>query len=307
MLAAPPRFLLLSGGCESSDLLLLGGRSCWGIYGMSSRASGWISSIKRRKHSLPSPLAVQHLLQKASEQRPFRRNLLRLVEGGPCLCSLGQLFPRQVLTGSQQPGHITSPLSCLSTVTEASPCTLPMQSVASASPLAHHFWTSAFRTLFPHPVAPLSLCVLIFISEAVALIPNPYGPMERSPVLRGYGSDISHILGTLRAWQTPAVTLNMSHGQAEDISPPCQARQVSGYWVWFGDRSSAVTWAWCPLCSDGTSNCRASKAKPGLALLSFPGPKSLSTSVNKILTLASISALWMDLQAGGGRGLNRQW
>lgn len=170
-----------------------------------------------------------------------------MAEGGPCLCSLGQLFPRYTLTGSQQPGHITSPLSCLSTVAEASPCILPVQSVASASPLAHHFRTSAFRTLFPHPVAPLSLCVLIFISEAVALIPNPYGPMERSPVLRGYGSDISHILGTLpgsplRTWQTPAVTLNLSHGQAEDISPPCQARQVSGYCVWFGDRSSAVTW-----------------------------------------------------------------
>lgn len=71
--------------------------------------------------------------------------------------------------------------------------------------------------------APLSLCVLIFISEVVALIPNPYGPMERSPVLRGYGGDISHILGTLpesplHAWQMPAVTLNLSHGQAEDIS-----------------------------------------------------------------------------------------
>lgn len=72
--------------------------------------------------------------------------------------------------------------------------------------------------------APLSLCVLIFISEAVALIPNPDGPMERSPVLRGYSGDISHVLGTrpgspLHAWQMPAVTLNLSHSQAEDISP----------------------------------------------------------------------------------------
>lgn len=71
--------------------------------------------------------------------------------------------------------------------------------------------------------APLSPCVLIFISEVVALIPNPCGPTERPQVLRGYGSDISHISGTLTglplsAWQMPAVTLNLSHGQAEDIS-----------------------------------------------------------------------------------------
>lgn len=118
------------------------------------------------------------------------------------------------------------------------------QCLPSGSP----FPDLCFQDFVPSSCGPaFSLCSHLHLRSSSSLIPNPYGPMERSPVLRGYGSDISHILGTLpgsplRAWQTPAVTLNLSHGQAEDISPPCRACQVSGHCVWFGDRSSAVTW-----------------------------------------------------------------
>lgn len=157
---------------------------------------------KKAQATWAHPQAPLSWLWKSPLQQPSLRQIAEAGEGWSfpvqpvgviaqiCLAPQVQSLPARLTSSHQRhktwhsPGCLAvpqDPSSHLSSVAEASSGTLPMPSVAGASlclsipaPLLSGLWSLILWHL-AQP-APASSCVLIFISEVVALIPDPCGP-----------------------------------------------------------------------------------------------------------------------------------